>query len=137
MNKFCLLILIILLATVCSACHKSSSSESARHTATLEELAVPVQLLQLNKKMDLPGQMLAYQDVPVHAKVEGFISWIGVDRGWVVKKGQKMISIYCPELEAKYRESISKLGATKSAYEQSLSSLASERAHLTEAQAKL
>lgn len=48
-----------------------------------------------------------------------------------------MITIYCPELEAKYRESVSKLEANKAAYEQSLSSLASEKAKLTEAQAKL
>ena len=136
MKKLHWLWMVVLFATICSACHKSSPDESAGG-AIAKEFVVPVQLLQLNKKLDLPGQFLAYQDVPVHAKVEGFISWIGVDRGWVVKKGQKMITIYCPELEAKYREAISKLGATKSAHEQSLSALESEKARLIEAKAKL
>src|SRR5579872_86988 len=79
----------------------SCRSKSVQQPTTSEkvDLVVPVQYLQLNKELELPGQMLAYQDVPIHAKVEGFISWIGVDRGWTVKKGQKMITIYCPELE--------------------------------------
>jgi len=130
-----LLLLILLFATICSACH-TLTKNVASGLPSLEELVVPIQSLQLNKKIDLPGQMLAYQDVPVHAKVEGFISWIGVDRGSVVKTGEKMITVYCPELEAKYREAMSKLEAAKSAYEQSLSNLESEKAHLIEAQSK-
>ena len=128
------LVLIMLFATICTACHKVSPTETA---GKLAELVAPVQYLQLNKELDLPGQMLAYQDVPVHAKVEGFISWIGVDRGSIVKKGDKMITIYCPELEAKCQEAVSKLEAAKAGYEQSISSLQSEKSKLIESKAKL
>jgi len=141
MSRSWLFATVLLLATICSACHHNASTKTDGHaadgSAILKELVVPVQLLQLNKKIDLPGQMLAYQDVPIHAKVEGFITWIGVDRGWVVKKGQKMITVYCPELESKRREAISKMGAAKSAYEQSLSNVQSEKSKLVEARAKL
>ena len=37
-------------------------------------VTVKAQLLSLDKELDLPGQLEAYQNVPIHAKVEGFIS---------------------------------------------------------------
>src|SRR5476649_1451459 len=76
----------------------SCSSDTAQHDAISSSQSpkeklpivpvIAVQSLRLESKLDLPGQLLAYQDVPIHAKVEGYISWIGVDRGSIVKKGQ-------------------------------------------------
>ena len=53
-------------------------------TASQTEQSVPVVKVvreKLHREWDLPGQFLAYQDVPIHAKVEGYISSIVVDRG--------------------------------------------------------
>ena len=130
-------LIILLFPTLLCSCHSNNSSTNTASDSAKGELVVPVEYLQLNKELDLPGQLIAYQDVPIHAKVEGFISWIGVDRGWVVKKGQKMITIFCPELEAKCKEAVSKLQAAKAAYEQSISDLESQKSKLVEAQAKL
>lgn len=130
------LYVLLILVTMLSACSKHSLKEN-KDTSLKTELVAPVQSLQLNKELDLPGQMLAYQDVPIHAKVEGFISWIGVDRGSIVKKGQKLITVYCPELESKYKESVSKLQSSKGSYEQSIASVQSQKSKLIESKARL
>jgi RND family efflux transporter MFP subunit len=96
-----------------------------------------VQSLRLQSKLDLPGQLLAYQDVPIHAKVEGYISWIGVDRGSLVKKGQKLITIFCPELDEKVKEGAAKLSAAESSYRRAQATQDSVKSKLVETKARL
>ncbi len=96
-----------------------------------------VQSLRLESKLDLPGQLLAYQDVPIHAKVEGYISWIGVDRGSIVKRGQKLITIFCPELDEKVKEGVAKLSAAESSYRRAQATEDSVRSKLVETKARL
>lgn len=92
---------------------------------------------RLNCELVLPGQLLAYQNVPIHAKVEGYISWIGVDRGWIVHRGQPMITIVAPELDAKEKEAESKYSAALAAYHQAESTYESTISRKIEAAAKL
>jgi membrane fusion protein, multidrug efflux system len=126
----------------------SCSSDTAQQDATVssgksqkEKLpivpVVAVQSLRLESKLDLPGQLLAYQDVPIHAKVEGYISWIGVDRGSIVKKGQKLITIFCPELDEKVKEGAAKLSAAESSYRRAQATEDSVKSKLIETQARL
>jgi membrane fusion protein (multidrug efflux system) len=91
----------------------------------------------LNENLTLPGELRAYQDVPVHAKVEGYISWIGVDRGSVLKKGDKMITIFCPELVEKLKEAAAKVSAARASYKSSKAALDTELSKQVEFQAKL
>lgn len=79
---------------------------------------VPVEQKKLNAELDLPGNLEAFQDVPIHAKVEGYISWIGVDRGSRVKKGDLMITVVAPEVDAKVKEASAKVSAADAAYRQ-------------------
>ena len=91
----------------------------------------------LNESLTLPGELRAYQDVPIHAKVEGYISWIGVDRGSVLKKGDKMITVFCPELIEKLREAEAKVSSANASYKSSKASLDTEISKQVEFQAKL
>ena len=100
-------------------------------------LVVPARLCRLRNRIDVPGELLAYQDVPIHAKVEGFISWIGVDRGSWVKTGQKMITISCPELIQKIDEAGAKWSAAQAVVTRARSTLLNEKAKVLEDQAKL
>jgi membrane fusion protein, multidrug efflux system len=114
---------------------QSLKDKSAASTPTVT--IVPIELKQLNEKLSLPGELEAYQNVPVHAKVEGFIKWIGVDRGSVVKKGDKLIVIFCPELEEKLKEAEAKVSSAKATYERSVAALDAEISKQVEAKAKL
>jgi membrane fusion protein, multidrug efflux system len=91
----------------------------------------------LDESLTLPGELRAYQDVPIHAKVEGYISWIGVDRGSVVKTGDKMITIFCPELEEKLKEAAAKVSSAESSYKSSKAALDTEVSKQVEYQARL
>jgi len=91
----------------------------------------------LDQVLTLPGELRAYQDVPIHAKVEGYISWIGVDRGSVLKKGDKMITIFCPELIEKGKEAAAKVSSARAGYRSSQAALDMEMGKQIEFQAKL
>jgi len=109
---------------------------SSAHGA-VEVPVVKVQLLKLNRKLDLPGELQAFQNVPMHAKVEGFVSSIVVDRGSLVKRGQVLMTIACPELKEKEEEAQAKVASATSAQRQSEENLQSQRSKLVEANAKL
>jgi RND family efflux transporter MFP subunit len=98
---------------------------------------VPVRREKLEKILNLPGEMRAYQDVPIHAKVEGFIQSIVVDRGSFVKKGQLLLTIFCPELNEKVKESAAKLASAESSYRRAQAGEDAVKSKLVEAQARL
>ena len=112
----------------------------AAEPASKEERSIPVvraRLYRLKNKIDVPGELTAYQNVAVHAKVQGFISSITVDRGSWVKKGQKLITIYCPELVERINEAAAKVSSAEAVVTRAQASLQNEKAQLLEAQAKL
>lgn len=120
--------------------NKSSNEQNEKNAnAKVDDrlLVVKAQLKDLKNQIDVPGELRAYQDVPIHAKVEGFVSWIGVDRGSWVKKGQKMITISCPELIEKIDEANAKLSAAQAVVTRAEASLENVRAKLLEDKAKL
>jgi len=147
-RKSMLLAVLVCLLASCSLVSCSQSEKSTQEKEKKEETefaphtqlvlpVVPVKLLDLKRNLDLPGELEAYQNVPVHAKVEGYISWIGVDRGSIVKRGQKMISIACPELNEKEQEARAKVSAAESALRQSEEDYQSQKSKLLESTARL
>lgn len=135
-NSIVLTVLAVISSVTLSSCgEKKEESKPEEQLPTVP--VVKVQRLRLQHELNLPGELLAYQDVPVHAKVEGFIQWIGVDRGSIVRKGQKMITIFCPELVEKTKESVAKESAAEASYRQAQSALQTEISRQLEAKAKL
>ena len=98
---------------------------------------VAIKKERLEKELRLPGELVAYQNVPIHAKVEGFVKWIGIDRGSIVKKGQKMITVFCPELDEKEKEGAAKLAAAESSFRRAQAGEDSVKSKLVEAKARL
>ncbi len=140
----------ILIVAVSSAligltgCNKSAEepkSEAAPNhanvSAPLQVEAVRVQKENLLAHLDLPGELESFRDVPLHAKVQGFISWIGVDRGSHVKKDQPLIVVTAPELDAKVKEAEAKVSASDSALKESQASYQSMRNKQAQVKAKL
>ena len=89
-------------------------------TKTKPDVAVSVPVVSVVKRTlfredQLPGEIDAYQDVLIYPKVPGFIKWIGVDRGSVVKAGQLMVKMYAPEYLARRSEGMAKVAAAKAA----------------------
>jgi membrane fusion protein, multidrug efflux system len=113
---------------------KQTAEETGNATSLL---VVPVSKRHLKSMKQLPGQLLAFRDVAIQAKVEGYISWIGVDRGSAVKAGQQLIRISCPELDEKLREAEAKVAVAESTWRESQSRYQAELEHQSESRAQL
>ncbi len=91
---------------------------------------VPVVPKTLFREEQLPAEIEAYQDVLIYPKVPGFIDWIGVDRGSVVRKDQLMVKMYAPEYLARRNEGLARVAAARAR-------LAAEESVLQDLQADL
>ena len=91
----------------------------------------------LSRIDQLPGEIYAYQDVAIYPKVPGFIKWIGVDRGSIVKKGQLMMGLYAPELIAQRNEANAKAESASSQLHEAEAKLYSAKASYLDAKAKM
>lgn len=67
----------------------------------------------LDRKIELPGEILPYLKVPLHAKVAGFVDRVLVDRGSVVRRGQLLATMTAPEMNAQRAEAIAKVRAAE------------------------
>jgi len=63
----------------------------------------------LEQTARLPGELLPYQSVTLHAKISGFVEAISVDRGSVVKFGQVLVRLSAPEYIAQRAAAESRL----------------------------
>jgi RND family efflux transporter MFP subunit len=73
-----------------------------------------VQSRKLEKTVSVPSDLVAFQSVAIHAKVQGFVETIGVDRGSSVRKDQPLAKLVAPELQARTAEAGARLQAAVS-----------------------
>lgn len=76
---------------------------------------VKVESKSLNRTILLTGEFLPFQTVDLHARVQGFVEKVLVDRGSVVKQGQLLVALSAPEREAQVAEAEAKVKAAESA----------------------
>src|SRR5215469_8198102 len=80
---------------------------SLRAQSPVEVVAVQAKVVQ--REVRLPGEILPYLDVPIQAKVSGFVKKVNVDRGSLVKKGETVVTLEAPEMQAQIAEAESKV----------------------------
>src|SRR5260370_42160235 len=74
-------------------------------------------LKPLDTVTHLEGELAPYESVAIHARANGFVSKVLVDRGSQVKKGQLLLTLVAPELNAQRAEAQAKLEGDKSTSE--------------------
>jgi membrane fusion protein (multidrug efflux system) len=95
-----------------------------------DQRAVPVVSVvsrSLERTLPLPGDLLAFQDVAIHARVQGFVQSIPVDRGSVVRRGGVLARIDAPELKAQVSEADAKVQGAEAQLLEAQAALASEQ----------
>jgi RND family efflux transporter MFP subunit len=65
----------------------------------------------LDRAVRIPGDLMAYQAVDLHARVSGFVESVAVDRGSRVTRGQRLGRLSAPELRAQRAEAEAKVKA--------------------------
>lgn len=103
----------------------SQSANAATEALTLN--VTPVLAQPFERTLSLPGDLVAFQDVAIHARVQGFIEWIGVDRGSVVRQGTVLARIVAPELTAQLSEAEARVQSADAQLLEAQATLASER----------
>jgi membrane fusion protein, multidrug efflux system len=61
--------------------------------------------------VNLPAEIWPYLSVSLHAKVQGYVERVLVDRGSVVKEGELLINLTAPEMDAQIAEAESRVQA--------------------------
>src|SRR3984957_10560760 len=76
------------------------------------ELA-PVVSRPAYRTVELPGEILPFLNVSLHARVAGYVDRVLVDRGSVVRQGNLLVELSAPEMTAQIAEARSKVQATE------------------------
>ena len=63
----------------------------------------------LSSSARLPGQLIPFNEVNLFPRVNGFVKQMLVDRGSIVKKGQLLVVLEAPEMEAQLQAANSRL----------------------------
>lgn len=96
-----------------TSCHSSESkadvAESDGAPETTEVFALKKG--KLSSALQVPGELVAYRDVDIYAKVSGFIKTLYVDIGSEVSQGQLLAVAEAPELSAQLSSAQSRLKA--------------------------
>lgn len=132
---------IAIAAVVClSACGQSEHPEGRQesHKEAVETVTVThVRRELVSYHSKLPGELVAYRNVGLYPRVAGFVSWMGVDRGSLVRRGQLIIKMDAPELVAQKRQSSQSASAAEVTQTEAERRWHAAKAQVLEARAKL
>jgi membrane fusion protein, multidrug efflux system len=90
----------------------------------------------VSRTIELPGEVLPFLTVSLHAKVQSFVDRVLVDRGSVVREGELLVQLSAPEIEAQVAEAESKVQAAEAdrlQAEAQLAAIQSTYDHMTSA----
>ncbi len=118
-NKLAGIVYLLMVATgFLSGC--TSSANNNPEQKTVQEVP-PVQVLPLKKEklaseIQIPGELIAYQQVDLYAKVNSFVKKLNVDVGSEVVAGQLLATMEAPELNAQLDAAASRLKSQEAIY---------------------
>lgn len=113
------LLFLFLLITMFTACKNNSKTKETTATNTSVPDTVPVFILHdtsVAKSIELPAELLPYEQSQLFARVQGYVKDMKVDLGDRVRRGQTLALIEAPELNTKQAEYQSELQAAKAKY---------------------
>src|SRR5262245_31758312 len=140
MIGFLTLMMAAICAAACSGAGQKPQSQAAQGVTPAQAPIVTITAVEsreLNRQIRLPGELQAYQDTALYAKVPGFVEVINVDRGSVVRQGQLLARLRAPELDTQRGEAEAKVRAAQSQRVEAQSKVSGIRAQRLEAEAKL
>jgi len=68
----------------------------------------------LDRPLAMPGDLVAFQDVELRARISGFVDAVNVDRGSSVRKGELLVRIVAPELASQRAEADARIQSARS-----------------------
>lgn len=105
---------LAVLASACSRQPAPAAPATAQAAAPAGPVAVDIARVveqPLDVQLSLPGELVAFESVALHARVAGFVKSVAVDRGSIVQRGDLLATLDAPEIVAQRAEAQSKLQA--------------------------
>ena len=99
----------ILLLSFCFSACGNHAEPSVKESASSQPKFIVLHKSALQDDIRLPGELKAFEEVDMYAKINSFVKEVLVDRGSMVKEGQTLILLDAPELDAQYQEALQKL----------------------------
>jgi membrane fusion protein, multidrug efflux system len=100
------------------SCNHSSAKEDVKSkestTPVIETIVLKKE--QFETHLQMPGELQAFQQVDLYAKVTGFVKDLNVDIGSVVKTGQVLMTLEAPELISQLSAAESRLKSQEALY---------------------
>lgn len=104
-------------------CGPSKAKEEEEQKKTVTEIPAPetftLQKGQVSSSLQIPGELTAFQQVDLYAKISSFVRKLHADVGTEVHQGQLLATMEAPEISAQLSTAASKLQAQEAIYQAS------------------
>ncbi|MDO7745263.1 MAG: efflux RND transporter periplasmic adaptor subunit, partial [Pedobacter sp.] len=99
-----------------SSCGHDEKKEATAVEKTPEIKTFTLQSQKMATALQMPGELIAYQQVDLYAKVSSFVKSLKADIGTEVKKGQLLMTLEAPELTSQLAAAESRLKSQEAVY---------------------
>ena len=108
----------LLTAAILGGCHTSESKAEETKAAPPETFteAFALQKGKLSSSLQIPGELIAYQQVDLYAQVNSFVTKLYVDVGSEVQAGQLLVTMEAPEINSQLSGAESRLKSQEAVY---------------------
>ncbi|TDQ07096.1 efflux RND transporter periplasmic adaptor subunit [Pedobacter metabolipauper] len=113
-NKAGFLLSIAASVLLISSCQEEKKKTTAEKVPEIETFVLKEQKMATSLKM--PGELIAYQQVDLYAKVSSFVKTLKADIGSEVSQGQLLMTLEAPELSSQLAAAESRLKAQEAVY---------------------
>ncbi|MBB6501639.1 efflux RND transporter periplasmic adaptor subunit [Pedobacter cryoconitis] len=106
----------VALLALLSSCHQEEKKESKSAEKHNEIKTFVLSKEKMATSLKLPGELIAYQQVDLYAKVSSFVRTLKADIGSEVTQGQLLMTLEAPELTSQLAAAESRLKSQEAVY---------------------
>ena len=110
------IIAAVAMMTVFSSCSSTKRKEGTSEEKIPAIEVVTAQKGHLSSSLQIPGELIAYQQVDLYAKITSFVKRISADVGSEVKTGQLLAVLEAPEINSQIAGAESRLQSVEAGY---------------------
>lgn len=100
----------------CDSSEGKSAAKEAGKAAPAAKETITLQKGSISTSLTMPGELIAFQQVDLYAKVSSFVKTLSVDVGSEVKAGQLLAVLEAPEISSQLSGASSRLQALEAVY---------------------
>lgn len=100
----------------CHSTKEKQAEEVKKEDSVPSAEVISLQKGKLSSSLQIPGELIPYQQVDIYAKENSFVNKVYVDVGSEVRQGQLLVSMEAPEINSRLSEAQSNLKSIQAIY---------------------